>query len=473
MRAWLTTLLVAAAMTLAPASLPGQDAGGDGQPGTWYRGRFIGFVPAHQRPTAATSSSPAWQQGRPPRRPQPAVEAVGRPARQVDYHEPAEVEWAAPAAIDLADRPCDMDQSCCELDCGSSCGVTCWWGRANYLLWWTRGMNVPPLATTGSVADPLPAALGQPDTRVLFGDGGLNDDARSGGRFTIGKWICPQPCAGGVEVSYLFLGEEDTRFSGSGDDFTVLGRPFFNTTTAAQDARLIVEPGAVTGTLDITATTKFQSLEVLYRKTCCQACCASVDFVVGYRFAELEDHLRIDTMTRSLAGAAAGTEIDLFDQFDTRSTFHGAELGVILFRRTSLCWSWEAVAKVALGESEHRAAVAGQTTTRDNLGNVAMSSSGLLALDTNSGSFGWDDFATLSEFGVSVRRDMHCGLTASFGYSILYWSDAARAGDQIDTTINPTQIPPGVLVGQARPAFPSRTTDFWAQGLRFGLEYNF
>ena len=79
----------------------------------------------------------------------------------------------------------------------------------------------------------------------------------------------------------------------------------------------------------------------------------------------------------------------------------------------------------------------------------------------------------MSELGISLRRNLNCRLAATFGYSFLYWSRVERAGDQIDTTVNPTQIPPGALAGEARPAFPFNTTDFWAQGVRFGLEYNY
>ena len=70
------------------------------------------------------------------------------------------------------------------------------------------------VATTGDAADQLPGALGQPGTQILFGDTGLNDGARAGGRFTIGRWLdsC-QTC--GIEATYLTLGKETTSFSAS------------------------------------------------------------------------------------------------------------------------------------------------------------------------------------------------------------------------------------------------------------------
>src|SRR5947209_20342763 len=48
------------------------------------------------------------------------------------------------------------------------------WGTAEYLLWWVRRGNVPPLVVTGSATDPFPGALEQPGTRVLFGGHALD-----------------------------------------------------------------------------------------------------------------------------------------------------------------------------------------------------------------------------------------------------------------------------------------------------------
>src|SRR5260370_9635305 len=56
------------------------------------------------------------------------------------------------------------------------------WVDAEYLLWFTKNSHVPPLFTTGSPKDSPPAALGQPDTSVLFG-GDVDHGVRPGGRF--------------------------------------------------------------------------------------------------------------------------------------------------------------------------------------------------------------------------------------------------------------------------------------------------
>ena len=71
------------------------------------------------------------------------------------------------------------------------------------------------------------------------------------------------------------------------------------------------------------------------------------------------------------------------------------------------------------------------------------------------------------------RRRFSRHVEMSFGYSFILWTQVARAGDQIDTGLNQTQLMPGGLVGEARPDFTGRASDFWAQGLRFGVVSHF
>jgi hypothetical protein len=227
--------------------------------------------------------------------------------------------------------------------------------------------------------------------------------------------------------------------------------------------------------LNIVASSEFQTFEVLYRHDGCEPWGCHIDWLVGYRYAKLEDRVRIDESTVSLTGATAGTTFDLFDQFDTRNTFHGAEFGLIGNWDIDNCWSCETFAKFAIGGTTYRAGVAGQTITTDAAGVSTTRQGGLLAQATNIGNDEWDNFAAMSEFGFTLRRELACGLAATFGYDFLYWSNVARAGEIIDTTINTSQIPSGILAaGEPRRPTPlQRTDDFWAQGLRFGLEYRY
>ena len=65
-------------------------------------------------------------------------------------------------------------------------------------------------------------------------------------------------------------------------------------------------------------------------------------------------------------------------------------------------------------------------------------------------------------------------LDFSIGYSMIYWSSVALAGDQIDTSVNNTQVLGGGLNGPANPAFNGiQDSGFWVQGINLGLNLRF
>lgn len=348
------------------------------------------------------------------------------------------------------------------------------WFRAEYLYWWTNGMETPALATTSPAGTPQQDAgrLGAAGTTVLFGANELVDGGRSGGRFSLGMQL--DPCQSQVlELAYTALGEETNRFSGSSSDFAILARPFVNAQTGSPDARLISFPSQLDGTLSIEASSEFQTAEVLIRRTTRRECGWHMDVLWGYRFADLDDAVRVNDSTSALSGPIAGASLGIFDEFASENQFHGGEIGIHYMGARRGCWSLDLLAKVALGNSRFRGTVAGVTTSTDAAGNSSTTPVGLLALDSNIGTYKEDTFSTMAEFGVTLRRHLPCGVTATFGYTLLGWSDVLRAGEQIDATLNLSQIPPGTLAGASRPRFPFDTTSFWAQGLSLGLEYSF
>ena len=75
---------------------------------------------------------------------------------------------------------------------------------------------------------------------------------------------------------------------------------------------------------------------------------------------------------------------------------------------------------------------------------------------------------------LSRRYQVAPSIRIHAGYSFLYWTNVARAGDQIDLNVDARQLPtragPGVGV---QPAFVLRTNDFWAQGVNFGVQFRY
>jgi hypothetical protein len=203
--------------------------------------------------------------------------------------------------------------------------------------------------------------------------------------------------------------------------------------------------------------------------------CGRIDFIAGYRFYRLDDriHLREDLISRDPAGfVQIGTRFEIDDDFDTSNEFHGAEIGFIEDIHRG-CWSLNLAAKLALGNNTQRVRINGSTVITPPNQTSASSVGGLLAQPTNIGTFERSDFTAIPNLSMNIGYQWTCHLRSYVGYSLIYWNDVARAGDQIDTTVNTSQLPPGALVGAARPAFAFEDTNFWAHGVNAGLEFRF
>lgn len=345
--------------------------------------------------------------------------------------------------------------------------------RAEYLLWWTHSMHVPTLVTT-SVAntDRDDAGVrGLATTDVLFGGGGLNGDARSGGRFAVDGWFDPQQSLG-FELGYAFVEQEGATYAAASQGSPILARPFFNADTGLEDAGLIAFPNVAEGRIEIDAATRFGTAEAMLVKTLLAGCGRRVAFQLGYRRAELEDDLALHEVMVSRQTPTDGTTLSLLDRFDASNTFNGAQLGLVTEQRMGR-WSLELLTKVALGTVHSDVGIQGSTTTTTTTGASSTAEGGFLALPTNIGHYERDTFSSLAELGLKLTHAFGCHWRASLGYSFLYWHHVARAGDQIDRSLSAGEFPPGQDDAGLHPRFPFAATGFWAQGMNFGLEYRF
>ncbi len=376
------------------------------------------------------------------------------PTRQVNYVEPIHVD------------------SYNQIDCEPTCTPTAAWISAEWLYWSTKGVDFPALATSSpSSADQTVAGV-LPTSITQFGNEEFHDDTRSGGRFSVGGWLDANHTTS-VEVSYLELNDTSESFNASANSFPALARPFIDTTTETENARLINFDGLIEGELAIRSTSEFRTYEALLRHSFIYANGSRTGFIIGYRGANLDDMVRIDESTTALTDVVAGTSFVLFDEFDTENEFHGLTLGYEYIGPTIQNGSLEFFGKVALGATSSRATVNGGTNVTTATGDASASSAGFLAQGTNIGTFKEDEFDTISEVGIRMRFHSQYDLDFFVGYSFLYWGEVARAGSQIDRGINVSQIPPGTLVGEERPRPPIERESFWAQGLNVGLSYAF
>jgi hypothetical protein len=414
------------------------------------------------------------------RQPDVGLEAVPLPKAA-----PAPAPVPAPMAVALAPvaagMPIYLEPSCgydCAPACGS-CGCTCCWptGRAwvdaEFLQWWPRGSNIPPLVTGAAPGSPRASAgaLGAAGTTVLLGDEGLNSNLRSGFRVRAGTWLnCDHTC--GLEVGYTYLGN-----NGSSDTFgsggtPIVSRPFINGQTGLQDVELVAFPNVLSGTVNVQSGLNFQGLEG--SAIWCLQCdpCGSWRVFAGYRGLSLDEDLSItETLTNldTTRGVPVGTSILVQDRFRSQNDFYGFRIGSQReWYRGRLFAS--ARSALSLGVTHRVTEVSGNTVITTPGGAPRIQVGGLLAQPTNIGRVVDNAFSFVPELGLRVGVQVSPHLRASVGYDLLIWNNVIRAGSLIDPRVDTRQLSGNIIPGAVFPQPTRRDTDFWVQGVSFGLE---
>jgi hypothetical protein len=356
------------------------------------------------------------------------------------------------------------------------------WVSAEYLQWTLRGSPLPPLVTAASSNSTatVPGALGNPDTAILFGDQRVNDAYRPGFRVRAGYWFddC-QSC--GLDGSFFSMHNAATNYSASSDGQSEsLFRPIFNTITGqpgVQDVANLAD--GIVGQVSVQAKIQFLGGDFNFRKSCfsddgCDRGCR-IDWLAGYRVLSLNETVQINEnlTTLDLAGNPNGT-IAVQDRFRTRNLFQGPQLGLDGEWRNGR-WFFGARAVFAVGVISQTVEIDGSTVTQAVGGSPLAQPGGLLALPTNIGNYHRDRFAISPAGGLKLGYQCTPWLRLSAGYDLTYLTNVVRPGNQIDLTVNPNQVPPAGSPPfvPARPAFALQSTDFWAHGVTFAMEFRF
>lgn len=342
------------------------------------------------------------------------------------------------------------------------------WAEADYLAWSVTGDKLPALVTTAPVGTPLGVAgvLGQPTTTVLFGNSSVNKDWRSGGRITAGYWFDPQRRSG-IEASLFALENASTGFAANSGATPILTRPFTNAVTGLPDALIAGSPGRFTGSVNASETSRLLGAGALYRQEFGMWSGQRISALIGYRYLHASDTLWITDTSSSLAFGTSTPS----DNFKAASNFHGVDLGLAGDWRNGP-WSLEWRGKVALGANLNTSDVSGSTISTV-AGVTTTAPGGFLALASNSGHFSQTKFAAVPELSLKAGYEIAPAWRLTVGYDVLYWTGVQRAGGLIDTTINPSLIPPGPPAGPTRPLPVMNTTNLLAQGFSFGVRYNY
>jgi hypothetical protein len=337
-------------------------------------------------------------------------------------------------------------------------------------------MEVPPLVTTS--VNGGRGLLHAPDTLVLVG-ADFDSQDRNGARGTLGWWL-DQHQTVAVEGSYLWLSDRRQSFRQTSTGAPLLAQPFFNISPGAgfEDSIVLASPGLFGGGVLINELSRFWGGEANLRLQVMHGCGYHFDVIAGYRYLELDEGFSINESSAVLPTipVVGGTTLSTFSGFGAHNRFHGGQLGGEASFHHGRFFV-DVRGKVALGTIHESVNIGGTTVSVNPSGTATVLPGGPLALSTNSGRFNRDEFSVVPEAGINVGCQLTPHLRASFGYTFLAWTQVLRPAEQIDRTVNITQLPPAAgptnLVGAPRPAFNFRDTDFWAQGLNFGLEFRF
>jgi hypothetical protein len=310
------------------------------------------------------------------------------------------------------------------------------WFDVDYLLWWTKQAHVPALVTSTLPSDS--GLLGPANPQTLYSGGDVNDDGRSGGRFSFGFWFQDTHVLG-LETTYFFLGQR-TALLASG----------------LEDA---APPGNPPGTYDVAFTSLLQGAEINILGNVTSSSTCRLDLLGGFRFLQLNERLHV---VQDFVSNDDNEEDTWDDLFRARNNFYGGQVGARAeWMRDRLFV--DVCGKVALGFTDQDVLINGGVTQTvasigtDGFGNTFQSvqvshssSGGLLAQPAR---YRRDYFTVVPEIDLRVGYQFTRYLRASIGYNFLFWSSVVRPGDQV-------------------PEIPKATT-FWAQGLTCNLGFTF
>jgi Putative beta barrel porin-7 (BBP7) len=354
------------------------------------------------------------------------------------------------------------------------------WGSTEYLLWWVRDARVP---TVTSFADPakalaaglFPGALGAPGTTFL-NSGKQDYGGIPGGRLTVGGWLDSENSLG-FEASGFLMSQRTNNFSvysnAGGPPFISL--PVTIVPGNIQEALNLSDPGISQGGTTIATTVNIWGTEANGILAAWNSGAIRAKALVGFRYLDISESLNIsNTTVESFLGE---TESAVFnDSFHTRNQIYAGQIGGQV-EATYGRFFVNLLGKAAFGVDHESLNVGGSTTatiTIPGAGTLRESApGGIYALGTNSGRRLQDEFVFVPELHLQLGMNLTPLIRVYAGYEFLYVSDVVRPGQQVDTTLNPSQLFGAKLVGEPRPAPMFNHSDMWMQGVSAGLEIRF
>jgi hypothetical protein len=357
-----------------------------------------------------------------------------------------------------------------------------WYINLEQIVWQVKSQPVGfPLVTAGPPAGA--GLLGAEGTHVLFGGESIDYDNFNVFRLTVGAWG-PARCwgveAGGfiqeAKGEYFDISQPVNQLVVVGGR-QVIARPAIDAFTLQPTSLIVALPGVSGGEAHVQARLKMGGGEANVLRSLLYCDRWKFNLLAGVRYIDHDENLQV--ITRSVIPGATdldSTLTDVFDEFATRNQFLGGQLGFQSEWRHDRIFV-NCIGKIGLGNMHETLQVNGFTNTIAPGGVATSLPGGLLALVTNSGEFNQNKFAYVPELTLTFGYQWTQRVSTFIGYNALYMSKVLRPGDQIDPVVNPVYLPSstqfGGEFGPIRPANTFKESEFWTQGVTFGLSIRY
>jgi hypothetical protein len=370
-------------------------------------------------------------------------------------------------------------------------------------LYWT--LKSPRLSTTLITSDPNPppgnvppaGLLGAPTTQEVVRENSLKYSPAAGARLSAGVWFDSHNIMSLEGTAFVMERRSTTQaFASDPTGRPLIFLPFFDNqgvgtgTGPGEFGFAAAIPDFRVGGAAVSSSTNLWGAESNLVNCFWQDCGIGASWLFGFRYVDLDEKVQITERSQAINGSTINfgvpfpdpNSISVIDRFRGRNQFYGGQLGL----RAAATWRslfFAAQGKLALGATHEVVDISGISTL--NMPNATVNgvsapippttiAVGRFAAPSNIGTFISDRFAIVPEFEGRVGVCVSQGVIVFAGYNFLYINHVARPGDQIDRSLDLTQIPTAFEynpnVPGTRPRVPMTQSYFWAQGLDFGIE---
>jgi hypothetical protein len=242
--------------------------------------------------------------------------------------------------------------------------------------------------------------------------------------------------------------------------------PFFSMTPGqtGEFIQPLSSPGTFTGDILVSSSLQLWGAEV--NGAICLWRTAGFEFtsLFGFRYLDLQERLNFFGDSFDVT---SGNGFFFNDRFSTHNQFSGGQLGARINWNLNRL-AFDATGKLAMGTTHQVVDIHGSSSLSDN--------GGFFAQPSNIGRTTANRFGIIPTLELKLRYNIYSSWQLFFGYDFMYWNQVVRPGNQVDRNLNLTQssvFGTGTLNGPATPVPLFNRTDFWAQGITFGLELRY